>query len=833
MYTFQTIARIIKGNALNTVDNRPIKHLGVDTRKFNQGEQLLFFAIRGANNDGHQYLAEAFRKGCRTFVLEDSDVNPWLSDEQAQEANIIRVNDSIHALQALAAHHRQQFDIPVIGITGSNGKTIVKEWLYQLLYTHYNIHRSPRSYNSRIGLPLSVWELTEAHELAIFEAGISQPGEMVALKNMIRPTTGLFTNIGQAHQAGFDSLQQKIHEKLNLFPHCRELYYCCDYTAIEEAIQAKRGEGFFTDAAFTPHTWSKTGKDTELSLSTIRVEGHTTEIEANRQGHSLRLTIPYADQASIENAVHCLLLGLNKDIPALVLQEGLKHLSPVEMRMEIKRGINGSTLINDTYNSDLLSLQIALDLLNQQNQHERQTVILSDILQSGRDEAALYRDVGEVLQSKHIDRLIGIGPALQRQQQQIPVKNTIYPSTEAFLKDLPDFPFEQEAILIKGARQFRFEQITSRLQEKAHQTVLAINLQALIHNLNVYRSLLNPATRVMVMVKAFSYGSGTYEVANALQFHRADYLAVAYADEGIALRKAGITLPIMVLNPEPQAFHELVAYELEPEIYSVSLLRRFSQYLQTYHPAISVPVHLNLDTGMHRLGIDEAAIPDLLDELSNSSALRVASIFSHPAASENPAEDEFTQDQIRLYERMSEQIQGVLGYRVMRHMLNSNGIVRFPEAHYDMVRLGLGFYGIDATGQVKDRLQTPATLKTTISQIKELRPGDTVGYGRQGKVAAPMTLATIAIGYADGFSRAFGQGRGYVLINGQKAPVVGDVCMDMTMVDVTNTGAVEGDAVIVFGEEPAIEDLARWSHTIPYEILTNISQRVKRIYLNE
>jgi alanine racemase len=527
------------------------------------------------------------------------------------------------------------------------------------------------------------------------------------------------------------------------------------------------------------------------------------------------------------------LLGLNKDIPALVPQEGLKHLSPVEMRMEIKRGINGSTLINDTYNSDLLSLQIDLDLLNQQNQHERQTVILSDILQSGRDEAALYREVGVVLQSKHIDRLIGIGPALQRQQQQIPVKNTIYPSTEAFLKDLPDFPFEQEAILIKGARQFRFEQITSRLQEKAHQTVLAINLQALIHNLNVYRSLLNPATRVMVMVKAFSYGSGTYEVANALQFHRADYLAVAYADEGIALRKAGITLPIMVLNPEPQAFHELVAYELEPEIYSVSLLRRFSQYLQTYHSAVSVPVHLNLDTGMHRLGIDEAALPDLLDELRSSSALRVASIFSHPAASENPAEDEFTQDQIRLYERMSEQIQGVLGYRVMRHMLNSNGIVRFPEAHYDMVRLGLGFYGIDATGQVKDRLQTPATLKTTISQIKELRPGDTVGYGRQGKVAAPMTLATIAIGYADGFSRAFGQGRGYVLINGQKAPVVGDVCMDMTMVDVTNTGAVEGDAVIVFGEEPAIEDLARWSHTIPYEILTNVSQSVKRIYLNE
>ncbi len=833
MYTFRTVTDIINGTILHQADNRPIKNLGLDTRKFNNGDTLLFFAVRGTNNDGHAYLSEAFEKGCRSFVVEDEDVNQWLSHTQIEQSNIIQVQGSIQALQDLAAYHRSLFDIPVIGVTGSNGKTIVKEWLYQLFSPYYKVHRSPRSYNSQIGVPLSVWELSGEFDLAIFEAGISQPGEMKALEKVIQPTSGLFTNIGQAHQAAFDSMQQKVAEKLNLFPNCHELFYCRDYQLITDTIQAKQKDDFFTYPDFTLHAWSEQSKDAELTLQAINTKNQTSKVEGLWKNENLSITIPYADKASIENTVHCWLIGLNRGLNHQAMKEGLKHLSPVEMRLEMKRGVNGSTLINDTYNSDLLSLQIALDLLNQQNQHSKKTVILSDILQSGRDEEALYKEVGAILQSKGVNRLIGIGQALERHQTQIPIDHTIYPTTEAFLQTFSATTFDREAILIKGARKFRFEQITGRLQAKAHQTVLSINLEALINNLNVYRARLNPSTRIMVMVKAFSYGSGTYEVANALQFHKADYLAVAYADEGIALRKAGINVPIMVLNPEQQAFQDFIDYDLEPEIYSLSLLKQFQQFVDTYRPIEAFPVHLKLDTGMHRLGFQEKDLPELLNQLHTNTPIYVASAFSHLAASEAPGEDPFTKGQINLFEQMTETLRASLSYGFMRHILNTSGIIRFPGAHYEMVRLGLGFYGIDMTEQVKSDLQIPASLKTTISQIKALQPGATVGYGRKGRVDKPMAIATIAIGYADGFSRAFSNGNAYVLIRGQRAPVVGDVCMDMTMVDVTGIEAKEGDEVIVFGEEPTIRDLAKWSNTIPYEVLTNISQRVKRVYYNE
>ncbi len=833
MYTFDRIAGILTGQVLHVSDNRSIKHLGYDTRKFHQGGQLLFFAIRGAHNDGHKYLQEAFQKGCRCFVVEDRGIEQWLSKEAIAESNIIVVRGSIMALQELAAYHRRQFSIPVIGITGSNGKTIVKEWLNQLLDQHFHVHRSPRSYNSQIGVPLSVWELESDHEVAIIEAGISQPGEMEALEEVIQPNLGLFTNIGQAHQAAFDSMEQKVEEKLQLFRHCRELFYCRDYRLIHEMIEKQKDQGFFEHWDFSTYSWSREDEDAELTLNSIVPYRQTTEITAQWINQDIQVTIPYTDQASIENAINCWFLGSYMAIPQDSLKEDLKHLSPVEMRLEMKRGINGSTIINDTYNSDVLSLQIAIDLLNQQNQHTQKTVILSDILQSGRSEAHLYKEVGHILESKGIDRLIGIGPAIERQQQQIPVDKTLYPTTDSFLKDLNNLSFNQEAILIKGARTFRFENITGRLQAKAHQTVLSINLEALINNLNVYRTQLSRSTKVMVMVKAFSYGSGTYEIANTLQFHKADYLAVAYADSGIALRKAGINLPIMVMNPEQQAFQDFIDYHLEPEIFSLNLLRNFSEFADAYQPENPVPIHLKLDTGMHRLGFEEKDLEELIDQLLEAEKLYVTSIFSHLSASEAENQDSFTRHQIRLYEKMSKKIEEFLGYPITRHILNTSGIVRFPEAHYDMVRLGLGFYGIDVTGELQDRLSIPGILKTTISQIKHLQPGATIGYGRKGKVNHPMTMATIAIGYADGFSRTFSNGNAYVMINGKKAPVVGDVCMDMTMVDITGLEAKEGDEVTIFGDKPTIQELAEWSNTIPYEILTNVSQRVKRVYYNE
>ena len=832
MYTFENILNILTGESHAHNSEFMVRDLSVDTRKFNNGKNVLFFAISGQNNDAHQYLKEAYEKGCRNFILEKSP-DDWLSTGQIRDSNILRVQHAVNALQSLAAHHRRQFNIPVIGITGSNGKTIVKEWLYQLLYRDMKILRSPRSYNSQIGVPLSVWELTGDYETAVFEAGISRPGEMANLERVISPTIGIFTNIGQAHQEGFHSLEEKVLEKLTLFKHCQKLIYPLDYPEIHKAVRKQSEAGYFQDPDFKTVTWSKTSDKADLQLTDIEIGEHEAALTAKQNAEIYQLTLPYTDKASIENAVHCFTTGLMLNVPYPNLQEGLKHLAPVEMRLETVKGINNCTVVNDTYNSDVLSLQIALELLNQQNQNDRKTVILSDILQSGRDEDVLYREVADLLEVKHIDRLIGIGPAISRRREMFTMENIMFPSTEDFISSLGNLTFSDEAVLLKGARAFRFEQISERLAQNTHQTVMEINIHALINNLNVYREMLSPGTKTMVMVKAFSYGSGSYEIANALQFHKVDYLAVAYADEGITLRKFGITLPIMVLNPEVQAFRGIIRYGLEPEVFSIHHLDKLLQTIEVIKPAEPLPIHLMLDTGMHRLGIEVHDLPDLLKRLKESEGIRVASVFSHFAASDDPGEDAFTKKQISMFEEMAGQIQDTLGYKVLWHIANTGGIVRFPKAQYDMVRLGIGFYGVDVTRKVKHRLQVPSKLKTTISQIKNLKAGETVGYGRKGVVKKPMTTATIAIGYADGFNRLMSNGNGYVMIHGRQAPVVGDVCMDMTMVDITGIEAKEGDEVIVFGDEPSIEQLAKWCQTITYEILTNVSQRVKRVYYNE
>jgi len=695
----------------------------------------------------------------------------------------------------------------------------------------HHIVRSPKSYNSQIGVPLSVWEMKPDNDLAIFEAGISEPGEMKKLASIIQPDTGIFTNIGSAHDENFSSLQEKVKEKLMLFRNCSTLIYCKDYLTITEQIN----QADFLSSSIKLFTWSRKQR-ADLQIGRVSKSGNESEIQGIFNNNFLSIRIPFTDDASVENAIHCwaLMLFMNYD-PEIIAQR-IQLLSPVAMRLEMKEGINNCSIINDSYNSDLGSLTIALDFLNQQKQHTRRTVVLSDILQSGKDESLLYKEVAELLHRKGVSRLIGIGPAITRQADHFETGKSFYTTTDEFLRDYNPSHFNSETILLKGARPFGFERISSVLQQKAHETVLEINLNALIHNLNYYRSRLKPETKIMVMVKAFSYGSGSFEISNILQFHRVDYLAVAYADEGVELRKAGITLPIMVMNPEEQSFDTMLNYKLEPEIYNFRILQQFSEVVKrrlAEQPGTKVPIHIKLDTGMHRLGFEMQDINELVVRIRNNKHLKVASVFSHLAASDEAVHDGFTNEQANAFSQMADIISGHFSYKIFRHILNSAGIIRFPEWQFDMVRLGIGLHGIAASPHEQKQLQFVATLKTTISQIKTVRANQTIGYSRKGIVNRDTLIATVAIGYADGLNRKLGNGTGSMLVHNKRCPIIGSVCMDMTMLDITDVAASEGDEVIVFGPGYSIIQMAKDLGTIPYEILTMVSQRVKRVYFHE
>ncbi|MCF8280298.1 MAG: bifunctional UDP-N-acetylmuramoyl-tripeptide:D-alanyl-D-alanine ligase/alanine racemase [Bacteroidales bacterium] len=893
-YPVQHIAEIMGGNFLAPPADAVIEHLLLDSRQVIFPASSLFIALQGRRYDGHEFLQELYDSGVRNFVVSKK----LRATQDFPQANFILVENTLEAFHALAAWHRRQFKLPVIGITGSNGKTIVKEWLFQLLYEDFHIVRSPKSYNSQTGVPLSVLQITPEHTLGIFEAGISQPGEMAKLERILAPTIGIFTNIGEAHQEGFPvpiaiGIETKIREKLILFKNCETLIYCVDNQLVADTVRqlapplvgsncqsglkAKSSAGFGGNG-LKYITWSATGKPADIQIIAKRQTDTSTKLEAklhhqssivNRQSS---IVIPFTDAASIENACHCWALLLsNTDcqsvLPGLpnssltppgtdwqsVLQARMARLEPVAMRLELKEGLNGCTIINDSYNSDLTSLGIALNFLEQQSPSRtlggkklRRTLVLSDILQSGQTVEELYGTVAKLLVEKRIDRLIGIGGQVGQVKKELPVgfDARFYPTTQAFLDDFQQLTFRDEVVLLKGARQFEFERIANQLAIKFHKTVLEVNLGALLNNLRVYQSQLGPGTKMMVMVKAGAYGSGSTEVAKLLEFQNVDYLGVAYADEGVALRKAGIQLPIMVMNPEEATFEALVRYRLEPEVYSLGLLRNFQGFLENhFHQksekeiAPAQPIHLKFDTGMHRLGFEEQDLEALLKLLKPSSDapfFTVKTIFSHLAASEAPAHDEFTREQFARFKKMYDHLAEGLGYQPMRHILNSGGIVRFPEQQLEMVRLGIGLYGVDSSGLLQDRLQTVNTLKATISQIKTVAVGETVGYGRLGKAQRPMRIATLSLGYADGLLRRAGNGQFSVLINGHRAPIIGNVCMDMTMADVTDIpDAVEGDASVIFGKELPVQELAASLGTIPYEIFTTISERVKRVYVQE
>lgn len=834
-YSVENVCRIMKGTLVQQTGNPEIAHLLLDSRKLAYPASSLFIPVVSERRNGHRYIGELYEKGVSNFVIsEEIPLPPF------PRANFIRVKDTVQALQALAAHHRRQFSIPVVGITGSNGKTIVKEWLFQLLEADYHIVRSPKSYNSQTGVPLSVWQMEPGHQLAIFEAGISQPGEMVNLEKIIRPTAGIFTNIGEAHNEGFLNIRQKINEKLVLFTHSESLIYCKDYPELNECILQfhanvrKRDEE--EGHSLRLFSWSRKS-DADLKIISIDQNNDHTRIDALYQGSPLSVSIPFTDEGSVENAVNCWCLLLLMEVPEPEIRRRMERLGHVAMRLELKQAINNCSLINDSYNSDLGSLRIALDFLQRQKQHPGKTLILSDILQSGKNEAELYEEVARLLEQKNIGRFIGIGRNINRAKNiflaNTSLKCSFFHSTDEFILQFRASQFRDETILLKGARVFEFERIGRLLERKIHQTVLEINLTAVAHNLRQYQLFLKPATKIMAMVKAFSYGSGSFEIANLLQFMGVDYLAVAYADEGVELRRNGITMPVMVMDPEPGTFDAIIQWKLEPEIYSLQLLRQFGEALKKAG-AERYSVHIKLDTGMHRLGFEPGDVGELLKALENNPGMHVASVFSHLAASDEPQFDDFTRQQGTLFRQMSDTLVKGLGYPVIRHIANSAAIHRHPDLQFDMVRLGIGLYGVDASAGIMGKLRNVSRLKTTVSQVKKIPAGETIGYGRAGQAGSGKIIATVSIGYADGYMRRLGNGKGKMMVGGQLAPVIGNVCMDMLMLDITDIpGVKEGDEVIVFGDLLPVQTVARWAETIPYEIMTGISQRVKRVYFEE
>ena len=787
-------------------------HLLIDSRTLTHPDSSIFFAIKTQNNDGHHYITELIQQGVKTFVVDKDFVIPSNSDN-----NFLKVDNVLNALQKLSQFHRQQFNIPIIGITGSNGKTIVKEWLVQLLGDSENVCASPKSFNSQIGVPLSVWQLQKQHTLGLFEAGISAAGEMQNLAQIIRPDIGILTHLGPAHNQGFDTPEQKIQEKLLLFDQAAVILMHYNAQVMAKTLRTVKTFGYNQSAA-------------DLNITSKTISGKTTTISGSYNNQSIQFTIPFTDEASIENACLCCLTLLHL---GHFKAEAFQFLGSVSMRMELKRGIHNCILINDSYSNDLHGLGTALAFLEQQAIHPKTTVILSDIEESGLQAEILYIRVKQLLNDKKIDRLIGIGKEFKRcfDTESCTSQVIFFDTTEAFLHEFNEIVFKDESILIKGARKFQFEKIVSKLEQTAHGTILEINLRAALHNLNAIKAHLGQDIKIMAMVKAFAYGSGTYEMARLIR-NRVDYLAVAYADEGVALRQNGIQTPIMVMNPELEAFDMIVQYQLEPAVFSLSQLNSLLEFL-SMRQASQLNVHIEIDTGMHRLGFTDTDMPALAEILKNQKLIRIASVFSHLSASDERQYDEFTRSQFERLKIHAETIETAIGYSCLKHISNTAATLRFKQEGLDMIRLGIGLYGIDPTGEFDKLLEPVFTFKTIISQIKNIAPNESIGYSRKAISGTSRKIAILALGYADGLNRGLSNGIGGCLIRGKWAPITGNICMDMCMVDITGIDCEEGDEAIIFGKELPIETVAEKLNTIPYEILTSISQRVKRVYVSD
>ncbi len=811
--TIRNIIPIIKANWFGKNDVAVIDTISIDSRSLQNGENTLFFALTGPNHDGHLYIEELISKGVQYFVVSH------ITDTVAQKANFLVVENTLDALQKFASYYRSLFEFPIIGITGSNGKTIIKEWLNFLLSPDYNIIRSPKSYNSQVGVPLSILGINEKHNLGIFEAGISTVQEMEKLQRIIQPTIGILTNIGSAHDEGFPSVAEKIKEKLKLFSTVNVLILNKNKTIIA-----------FVNPKIKTFSWCSDDKSADVFITKKNI-GELTELHVTYKEDTFPIIIPFQDQASVENAIHCMMVMLYFGYAQKVIQARMAELYPIEMRLKLKNGVYNCTIIDDSYSSDFQSLKIALDFLEHQKQHKKKTIILSDIFQSGLSNEELYSQVSQLIISNKITRVIGIGKTISEFKNKF-INCKTFKNVDDFTTVFDTLNFENETILIKGARDFHFEEIVSLLEEKTHETVLEINLNAISNNLNFYKSKLAQKTKMMVMVKAFGYGNGGFEIAKLLEHHKVDYLGVAFADEGISLKSAGITVPIMVLNPETTSFSAIIQHHLEPEIYSIKGLKAFLKIAEQ-KKLKHFPIHIKIDTGMHRLGFEAENLSELIQIVKGNETIQIKSILSHMATSDDLKHDAFSKSQIALFEKLSSQLQNELNIKPIRHILNTSGIANYPEAQYDMVRLGIGLYGISNDEEEQKELENVGTLKSVISQIRTINTGESVGYGRRFVAGKTTKIATIPIGYADGISRSWGQGVGYVLINNKPAEIIGSICMDMLMVDITHIDCKEGNAVIIFGENPTVNFMAKKLNTISYEILTSISQRVKRVFFRE
>ncbi len=818
----EAIAEILEARSFLDKKEEQVSRILLDSRQYSSAAGVIFFALRGKRHNGHDHIRELIEKGVRNFVVEK------IPSPQPVGVNFLQVHHALAALQKLARHIRMRSSARIVAITGSNGKTVVKEWLSQMLQSQYKVCRSPKSYNSQIGVPLSVWELEDHHQLGVFEAGISQPGEMARLQEVLHPQLGIFTNIGSAHAENFRNAQQKIAEKLKLFEAVEALVYQKNDTFLSKEIEA-----FAHEREIELLSWSYLDDSADLFVAErSSIEG-ATRFHLQMNGEDVYLDLPFSDEASQQNAMHALRMALHLKMPLESLRSSMSQLQAVEMRLQMKMGNNGNLIINDAYNSDLESLRIALHFLENHGVNQDRVLILSDMLQSGLEPAVLNERMSEIIARFSLKKVIGIGPNLYEQGLKVTVPTDLYPDTESFLSHIYRYNWSNTALLLKGARSFRFEKISQRLEQKSHETRLNIYLDRMVGNLNYFRRLLSPQTGIMAMVKAFSYGSGSTEIAHLLQFHGVDYLGVAYTDEGVELRKAGVNLPILVLNPERSSLEDLVTYRLEPEIYSFSRLEEFVETLSRLGVSESFPIHLKIETGMHRLGFTEDQLPELVQRLKNLPQLTLASVFSHLAAADDPDQRDFSQGQIAQFEKMTARLRKKLGGNFKRHLCNSSGILNYPEAHFDMVRLGISLYGIGSNEEAARHLKVVSELKASVSQLKKLQPGDSVSYGRHFIADKETTIAVVSIGYADGFRRSLSNGVGEVAIAGKRYPVVGNVCMDMIMVDVTGSTVAEGDEVEIFGASISVNELAAKMNTIPYELFTGIGRRVKRVYFME
>ena len=822
-YTIEKITTLIGAHHYgeNAAD---IAFILTDSRSLCFPEETLFFALQTNRNDGHKYIPELYQRGVRNFVVTDV---PTDRAETYPDANFLKVSNTLKALQRLAERHRDEFDIPVVGITGSNGKTMVKEWLYQLLSPEMFVTRSPRSYNSQIGVPLSVWLMDEHTQVGVFEAGISKPGEMAALRAIIRPTIAVLTNLGTAHQENFSSMEAKCREKLVLFHDARTVVYDADDAIVRRIVSE-------TDIQGETIAWSRRDKNAAFYVSEVKKEDAMSVVSYIYKGVAGRYSLPFIDAASVSNSIICAVVALQLGLSRDALDRRMRLLEPVAMRLEVKEGQHGCTLINDSYNSDINSLDIALDFMNRRPDHKgrRHTLVLSDIYQSGKASRELYKEVSDLALKRDVEKFIGIGPQLCAQAEEIQLPEKFFFHTvDQFIHSEVFRSLHNEVILLKGARKFGFDQVTELLVKKVHETILEVNLNNVVENLNHYRSFLKPTTKLVCMIKADAYGSGSVEIAKTLQDHRVDYLAVAVADEGVTLRRNGITANVMIMNPEMTAFKTMFDYDLEPEVYSFRLLEALIRAAEK-EGITDYPVHVKLDTGMHRLGFDPTAdMKRLIDRLKHQNAIIPRSVFSHFVGSDSDAFDDFSARQFALFEAGSKQLQAAFSHKILRHMDNSAGIEHFPERQMDMCRLGLGLYGVDP--RTNAMLQNVSTLKTTILQMHSVKAGETVGYSRKGVIEHDSLIAAIPIGYADGLDRRLGNRRCYCLVNGKKAPYVGNICMDVAMIDVTGIDCREGDSVEIFGDHLPVTVLSDVLETIPYEVLTGVSTRVKRVYFQD